>query len=297
MRKYMVFDVESIGLHGEGFAVAWVVVSEDGQRLEEGLYSVDPDMCQGTDADRAWVAENVPLLEANCATKEELYDVFWAAWLRWKSQNAFLTADCAWPVETNFLSACVRAKPEERAWEGPYPLLDLANVVTTLSGDATKLSERHADELPAHHPLMDTRQSARVLVRSLATAASYVARARHLARRTQELNLAAAERFPNLSFAAARGFMYGYPGCCIEAFEQSRLLEPNPQKVFALSRDSIFCGTGFVPCAACRERPEAVVLLQIQSLRDHRLMPFPIADWSFAHNPHAWLGRRPKQES
>ena len=27
---YMVFDVESIGLHGEGFAVAWVVVNSAG---------------------------------------------------------------------------------------------------------------------------------------------------------------------------------------------------------------------------------------------------------------------------
>ena len=36
MDKFMVFDVESIGLHGDGFAVAWVVVNREGERLGEG---------------------------------------------------------------------------------------------------------------------------------------------------------------------------------------------------------------------------------------------------------------------
>ena len=37
VEKFMVFDVESIGLHGEGFAVAWVVVNRAGERLGDGL--------------------------------------------------------------------------------------------------------------------------------------------------------------------------------------------------------------------------------------------------------------------
>lgn len=32
---YMVFDVESIGLHGEGFAVGYVVVDRNGERLDK----------------------------------------------------------------------------------------------------------------------------------------------------------------------------------------------------------------------------------------------------------------------
>jgi len=44
MQNFMVFDVESVGLHGEGFAVGYVVVNGDGETLEEGLYICDPDV-------------------------------------------------------------------------------------------------------------------------------------------------------------------------------------------------------------------------------------------------------------
>ena len=46
--KFMVFDVESVGLHGEGFAVAWVVVNIDGEKLDEGCLSCNPTLCNGS---------------------------------------------------------------------------------------------------------------------------------------------------------------------------------------------------------------------------------------------------------
>jgi molybdopterin/thiamine biosynthesis adenylyltransferase len=61
MDKFMVFDVESVGLHGEGFAVAWVVVSSEGERLGEGCMACDPDQCEGTNENRQWVTANVPI--------------------------------------------------------------------------------------------------------------------------------------------------------------------------------------------------------------------------------------------
>jgi hypothetical protein len=67
-------------------------------------------------------------------------------------------------VEANFLSACVRLNHAEREWQGPYPLHDLASVLLALGADALAVTERLPDELPAHHPLMDARQSARQLV-------------------------------------------------------------------------------------------------------------------------------------
>ena len=76
-------------------------------------------------------------------------------------------ADCAWPVEANFLSACVKLNHKEREWQGPYPLHDLASVLLALGADALAVTERLPDELPAHHPLMDARQSARQLVACL----------------------------------------------------------------------------------------------------------------------------------
>ena len=58
---------------------------------------------------------------------------------------------------------------KEREWQGPYPLHDLASVILALGGNALELTERLPDELPAHHPLMDARQSARQLVACLKT--------------------------------------------------------------------------------------------------------------------------------
>jgi len=167
MATYMVFDVEAIGLHGEAFAVAWVVVNTAGQRLDEGCLACAPWQCNGTDTSREWVRENVPELRVTCTNPKTLRHAFWAQWRRWADQGAKLVADCAWPVEANFLSACVRQDPAEREWQGPYPLHDLASVLLALGDHAPTTVERRPDELPAHHPLMDARHSARQLVGAL----------------------------------------------------------------------------------------------------------------------------------
>jgi hypothetical protein len=174
--KFMVFDVESIGLHGEGFAVAWVVITRMGERLGEGCLSCDPGLADGTDESRGWVGENVPPLYITSPTIQHLRNTFWHEWRHWAGQGAVLVADCAWPVEANFLSACVRLNHSEREWQGPYPLHDLASVLLALGADALAVTERLPDELPAHHPLMDARQSARQLVAALNPPNSAIAR-------------------------------------------------------------------------------------------------------------------------
>lgn len=164
---FMVFDVESIGLHGEGFAVAWVVVNREGERLDEGCMACDPAQCDGTDESRLWVAKNVPKLEVTSPSKLHLRNYFWHEWRRWAEKGAVLVADCAWPVEANFLNACVRLNHSEREWQGPYPLHDLASVLLAQGENPLTVTNRLPDELPAHHPLMDARQSARQLVACL----------------------------------------------------------------------------------------------------------------------------------
>lgn len=164
---YMVFDVESIGLHGEGFAVAWVVVNREGERLEEGCLACDPNLCSGTDESRHWVLVNVPWLGYTSPTPQHLRNTFWHEWRRWADQGAVLVADCAWPVEANFLTACVRLNHREREWQGPYPLHELASLILATGGDPLATTDRLPDELPAHHPLMDARHSARQLVTAL----------------------------------------------------------------------------------------------------------------------------------
>ena len=166
---FMVFDVESIGLHGEGFAVGWVVVNRDGERLGEGYFACDPAQCAGSDEGRTWVAENVPSLAVTSPTPQHVRNTFWHEWRYWADKGAVLVADCAWPVEAKFLLACVRLNFTAREWRGPYPLHDLASMLLVRGADPLAVTFRMPDELPAHHPLMDARQSARQLVACLKT--------------------------------------------------------------------------------------------------------------------------------
>lgn len=167
---YMVFDVESVGLHGEGFAVAWVVVDRQGKRVATACYSCAPAAAAGDDAGREWVAENVHVPPVGlCRSPRHVRDEFWRAWAFAKQEprGATLWADCCWPVEARFLAACVDDDPEARRWDGPYPLHDIATLRLAAGFDPLATVGREADELPAHDPLMDARQSARLLIEAL----------------------------------------------------------------------------------------------------------------------------------
>ena len=163
---YMVFDVESIGLHGEAFAVGWVVITSDGKELSHGRACCYPENAKGSDEDRAWVMANTPYMERDCSTPAEVRAVFWRAWLA-RPDNAALVADCAWPVEARFLAACVDVNPEARRWHGPYPLHDVATARLAAGLDPLATVDRLPNEEPKHDPLADARQSARLFLDAL----------------------------------------------------------------------------------------------------------------------------------
>lgn len=166
MKPLVVFDVESVGLYGEGFAAGAVVVdTETGDVMEEFYSACPPSAANGTETDREWIAANViPVLKHYTVdTTRQVRDEFWAFWRRWSGQGAKLASDCGWPVEANFLTACVADGPKDRDWQGPYPLLDLAPMLWLKGHDPTSTFDRLATELPAHHPLNDARQSARII--------------------------------------------------------------------------------------------------------------------------------------
>ncbi|MBT2300348.1 hypothetical protein J7E70_07710 [Variovorax paradoxus] len=163
----MVFDVESIGLHGEGFAVGYVVVNRQGERLEEAVFACDPGASLGSNEGHMWVRENVPVMPYEYKRQWQMRDAFWARWMHWKGLGAVLVADCCWPVEARFLIACVNDERPAREWEGPYPLHDLASILLANGADPLAVTDRLPEELPAHHPLHDARQSARQLLAAI----------------------------------------------------------------------------------------------------------------------------------
>jgi hypothetical protein len=175
---FMVFDVESVGLHGEGFAVGWVVVDRAGKELGEGRSDCYPERARGGRDGRDWVAANVP--HRYCLdryTPAHVRDAFWSSWLEWKAKGATLAAECPWPVEARFLAACVDdaipsvcgERPDDgpRGWDGPYPLVDVSSVRLAAGFNPVGIFERLPSELPAHDPVADARQSARLLIEAL----------------------------------------------------------------------------------------------------------------------------------
>lgn len=169
--KIFMMDVESIGLHGEAFAVAWLVCdSETGEELDSGRYAINWRQAQGDTQDREWVEQNIRYIVPTHTSAAEMREDFWVVWKRWRQNGAILAADCPWPVESRFLAQCVDYDRATMKWEGPYPLLDVVSVrlgAAESVEQAMEGGERLPDELPLHDPLADCRQSMRVLLAAL----------------------------------------------------------------------------------------------------------------------------------
>lgn len=171
MKPAFVFDVESIGLHGEGFAVAGCIITGPPTSLDPGregefVFACPPYMAFGNEPDRAWVAANVPPIAVTHTNPKEVRDAFWAEWEKAKAKypGIEMWAECLWPVEAHFVEACVADAPTNRIFAGPYPFHEIATMMTAARMDPMATYERLLDELPKHDPLGDTRQSARLLV-------------------------------------------------------------------------------------------------------------------------------------
>lgn len=167
-KLYMVFDVESVGLHGDGFSYGFVVVTAEGEEIAHGGGGCHPDHANGDQDGRQWVKDNVPAPRWGYGLRrpEAVRQQFWQSWLHWKGKGGVLAADCAWPVEARFLAACIDDEAG-RTWEGPYPLIDVASVRLAAGLDPLGTEDRRPNELPPHDPLADARQSARLLLEAL----------------------------------------------------------------------------------------------------------------------------------
>ncbi len=170
MTRRMVFDVESVGLHGEGWAVGYMVLIDE-KTVDESWAYCNPGQASGAQAGRDWVAEHCPwgAVGMHPAVRSEhglpagrrfLNPVevrrwFWERWLEQRAAGAELWADVPWPVEARFLAACVEDGLDwsahgpsalvaaeggdvnlpavTREAEAPYPLLDVRSLVEAVA--------------------------------------------------------------------------------------------------------------------------------------------------------------------
>lgn len=183
-KTFMVFDVESVGLHGDGFSVGYVVI-ENSREIESAYYRCNPSEGSGTRADFEWVQDYVvPVMDSKnvemtfsdgigSKSSRDMRGLFRDRWLTWRGNVAILAADCPWPVEAKFLLDCVMDDPSTRTDLGPYPLIDVASVRLAAGLDPLATESRRLNELPVHHPLADARQSARLLIEALNAIKNY----------------------------------------------------------------------------------------------------------------------------
>lgn len=168
--KSVIIDVEAVGLHGEGYAVS-MLLTDWLLEKEHVTFACEPDVAMGTVDDYTWVKENVTYPEDTIwfPNQRDVRAAFWEKWLSLRQKGYLMCADVAWPVESSFLSACVKDDRRGRKFQGPYPLVDLSTLF--MLGDLSKDQERLPEHMPEHNPLADCRHSlrqAREVIRQLA---------------------------------------------------------------------------------------------------------------------------------
>lgn len=165
---FFVFDVESIGLHGEGFAVGGGVYL-DGAALSEFRFACLPGAASGVKSDRDWVEKNCPYIEPTHHVPATVRAAFWTEWEKAKRRypGICVAGECLWPVEANFVTECVAQDPDARRFEGPYPFHEIASYMAAAGMNPMAIYERQPSEQPAHDPLADARLSARLLAMAI----------------------------------------------------------------------------------------------------------------------------------
>ncbi len=159
---YFVFDVESIGLYGEGFAVGFVVVDLEGNVQSVGFHGTDPANADGAPTDRSWVSEHVlPAVrhrQMTCENPSEVRSRFFDDMRKALRAGAQLWGDAVYPVESTFLRLTLEERLGGKLDAASSPVLrDVAPV-------ALLLGIEDAPSRVPHDPVEDARASAATLL-------------------------------------------------------------------------------------------------------------------------------------
>jgi len=171
--KIFSFDAETNGLYGQAFMLA-AVVTVDGKKVDEFVAR-----CLITETVDSWVKDNVlpqvENVEVSHSSYDEMLNAFYAFYMSHK-EDAIMLAHMAFPVEAKVLRDMIEVNLDERGWNGPYPLIDVAATLQTKGFDPTSVdgyNKDHGLEVPfggtTHHPLFDS-WAAEVCYRDLMTA-------------------------------------------------------------------------------------------------------------------------------
>lgn len=135
-KNTFMFDVESIGLYGAGFAFSAVVADKKGKIIDSASYScLTEEVIKElnklefftTGEGKEIITECKKLNQVN--SLKELRNKFYNFYMKYKD-NCDIYSDCNYPVETNFLADVANDDLEIRQWNMPFPLLDVVHKVS-----------------------------------------------------------------------------------------------------------------------------------------------------------------------
>ena len=90
-------------------------------------------------------------------TPEDLLNAFWDFWMEHR-EGALALADCGTPVEAGLFRACIELDLDNRLWQGPTPLHELATVFLLKGYDPWETDRRQfaqRSDLVQHDPVDD----------------------------------------------------------------------------------------------------------------------------------------------
>jgi hypothetical protein len=168
-KNIFMFDVESNGLYGKGFAVGAVVVDYNtGKVIHEfgGRVQMDDNILD------PWVKEHVIPHVTDLAkynTIEQLRDDFWQFFTRHKD-TCNVWSDIGVPVESNFIRECIEQISPDNVFTGPYPLHEVATFLLAngIDPDINRVEYAGTDITGnAHNPIYDATISAMCIMKAM----------------------------------------------------------------------------------------------------------------------------------
>lgn len=172
---YLTIDVETNGLYGEAFAVGYVLTTEGGSTVLDGIHccpyhDAEPDKNDTTPMlTEDFLSRRVlPVLpEPDCFTTFGVREKFFGVWksafkaCQKLNERLYIVADVAFPCEARFLR---QVRMDDRTGIfSVYPLIDVSSLLLAKGYDPIATYARRDNELPDHNPLNDARQSSRIL--------------------------------------------------------------------------------------------------------------------------------------
>ena len=170
--KILSFDLETNNLHGEPFAIGAVVI--DGHGTVHDSFTARCPIKAEVDP---WVKANVlPAIKDMAQTHgsyPDMREAFWRWYVSAEESSDYVLVSNGYPVEYRFLLDCQEASLEERYWQHPFPILDLASILIANGQDPSAYKSqlrkkvRSQADFAQHNPFDDAKLAALIAFEAL----------------------------------------------------------------------------------------------------------------------------------